>query len=296
LNSYNNAIDLYVWQMSDGQAAVGTKQVLSATSAGVGVFTTNPAYALDVAGVVNATAGYRLAAYNGYLVDDYFSSASNRVGLWMSGGNMKVFTSGLSSAYTVALSVATGDGTFTDLVKTSVTGGTTLVGGVTLSNAYNASVSLTASNACLGVNNASPAYALDVVGTIKCTSKIRTPLFQALPVFSVVQATWKNAVSSTLTFNGGTLFFTLDWSWYTNTASSSDTVTFTLFTTPGNVSVATMTKFFLFNQSNLHLCGSHSQIISNITAGTYYLKATYGNIAVSDNADTLNGNVIELPF
>jgi hypothetical protein len=55
-----------------------------------------------------------------------------------------------------------------------VAGGTTLVGGVTLSNAYNASVSLTASNACLGVNNASPAYALDVAGDARVTAALVT--------------------------------------------------------------------------------------------------------------------------
>ena len=54
-NTYDNAIDLYVWQTSDSASAVGTKQAMSVTSAGTGIFTTTPAYPLDVVGAARCS-------------------------------------------------------------------------------------------------------------------------------------------------------------------------------------------------------------------------------------------------
>ena len=54
-NSSGNAIDFYVWQAAQGITSTGNKQVMSVTSTGVGMFTSNPLYALDVNGVINAS-------------------------------------------------------------------------------------------------------------------------------------------------------------------------------------------------------------------------------------------------
>jgi len=54
-NNTQNAIDFYVWQTTQLQSDVGNKQVLSITSPGVGIFNSNPAYALDVTGTINST-------------------------------------------------------------------------------------------------------------------------------------------------------------------------------------------------------------------------------------------------
>lgn len=49
-NDANNAIDFYVWQTSDTSSGIGSKQMLSITSAGVGVNTTTPTTTLEVNG------------------------------------------------------------------------------------------------------------------------------------------------------------------------------------------------------------------------------------------------------
>jgi predicted acyltransferase (DUF342 family) len=58
-NDANNAMDFYVWQTSDASSAIGTKQVMSITSAGVGIGTASPGYKLDVAGDINTNATLR---------------------------------------------------------------------------------------------------------------------------------------------------------------------------------------------------------------------------------------------
>ena len=60
----NNAIDFYVWQQSQSQNSTGTKQVMSVTSAGVGVGTTTPAYALDVVGDINLSGSIKINGSN----------------------------------------------------------------------------------------------------------------------------------------------------------------------------------------------------------------------------------------
>jgi hypothetical protein len=45
-----NAIDFYIWKVADTINTIGTKQLMSITSVGVGIFKNNPAYALDVLG------------------------------------------------------------------------------------------------------------------------------------------------------------------------------------------------------------------------------------------------------
>jgi hypothetical protein len=49
-DDYGNAIDFYIWKMADTSSVIGTKQLMSITSVGVGIFKNNPAYALDVVG------------------------------------------------------------------------------------------------------------------------------------------------------------------------------------------------------------------------------------------------------
>jgi Chaperone of endosialidase len=57
-DSSSNAIDFYVWQTSQGITEIGNKHVLSVTSRGVGVSTTDPKYNLDVNGSINASSLY----------------------------------------------------------------------------------------------------------------------------------------------------------------------------------------------------------------------------------------------
>ena len=56
-NDIHNALDFYVWQTSDAVTSVGTKHVMSATSVGVGIGTTSPAYTLQVNGDIALSYG-----------------------------------------------------------------------------------------------------------------------------------------------------------------------------------------------------------------------------------------------
>lgn len=53
-----NAIDFYVWQSSQATTALGNKGMLSITSVGVGIATSNPQYTLDINGSINASNMY----------------------------------------------------------------------------------------------------------------------------------------------------------------------------------------------------------------------------------------------
>jgi hypothetical protein len=65
-NDTGNAIDFYVWQTSDATSAVGTKQVMSVTSAGVGIGTTTPINRLTVkSNHSDANTGFCLDAGDG---------------------------------------------------------------------------------------------------------------------------------------------------------------------------------------------------------------------------------------
>jgi hypothetical protein len=52
-DDFGNAIDFYIWKVADTINTVGTKQLMSITSVGVGIFKNNPAFALDVLGTCN---------------------------------------------------------------------------------------------------------------------------------------------------------------------------------------------------------------------------------------------------
>jgi hypothetical protein len=49
-NDFNNAIDFFIWQISDTSSNVGSKHLMSITSLGVGINTTNPTQTLSVNG------------------------------------------------------------------------------------------------------------------------------------------------------------------------------------------------------------------------------------------------------
>lgn len=49
-NNTQNALDFFVWQTSDGVSTVGSKNVMSVTNTGVGVYSSNPQYPLHVEG------------------------------------------------------------------------------------------------------------------------------------------------------------------------------------------------------------------------------------------------------
>jgi hypothetical protein len=54
-DNYDNAIDFYVWKSTDATTAIGTKQIMSITSGGVGIGITNPSQALQVSGNIQAS-------------------------------------------------------------------------------------------------------------------------------------------------------------------------------------------------------------------------------------------------
>ena len=88
---------------------------INGANGNVGIGTTNPSYSLDVVGQVNCTTGYRVAVYNGYLLDDNFdTSGSNRYGVHMASGVTRLFSAGAYAPSAIALSQATGTGTFID--------------------------------------------------------------------------------------------------------------------------------------------------------------------------------------
>lgn len=67
-----------------------------------------------MSGTVNATYGYRVSGYNGYLLDDVLASASDRYGIHMSDGIIRMYTSGVFRGSALALRVATGSNTLID--------------------------------------------------------------------------------------------------------------------------------------------------------------------------------------
>lgn len=88
---------------------------INGANGNVGIGTTNPSYSLDVVGQVNCTTGYRIGAYNGYILDNNFdTSGSNRYGVHMANGVTRLFTAGAYAPSAIALSQATGTGTFID--------------------------------------------------------------------------------------------------------------------------------------------------------------------------------------
>ena len=55
LDDTGNSIDFLVWQSSQSTTAVGNKNIMSITSPGVGIFTSNPSYPLHVVGAIYAS-------------------------------------------------------------------------------------------------------------------------------------------------------------------------------------------------------------------------------------------------
>ena len=103
---------------------VSPTTVLTLSSNQVGINNASPGYALDITGQCNTTTGYRVAGYNGYLLDNYFA-ANDRYGLYMNGGTTRLYTSGNFYAGTLAMSLATGAGTFTDFFTIAHAGAAT---------------------------------------------------------------------------------------------------------------------------------------------------------------------------
>ena len=58
----SNAIDFYVWQSSDTSSGIGTKQVMTLDTNGVGIGTTTPSQKLDVVGNINASGAVTAAS------------------------------------------------------------------------------------------------------------------------------------------------------------------------------------------------------------------------------------------
>ena len=95
-NDSNNAIDFYVWQTTDGSTTIGKKQVMSMTSAGVGIGITNPLYQLQTygisylqskqAGLPSTTSigsdGAALIIYNGETTSETMSIGFSNSQLW----------------------------------------------------------------------------------------------------------------------------------------------------------------------------------------------------------------------
>jgi hypothetical protein len=116
-------------QMGPGLASgnfTSPSMTFANSGSNVGILTTAPAYALDVNGTVNTSAGFRVASYNGYLLDDSFGAPNDRYGMHMTNGNVRTYASGAYGPSAVSLSLATGDGTFADLFTINHTGNATL--------------------------------------------------------------------------------------------------------------------------------------------------------------------------
>lgn len=113
----------------------------SAGSSYVGIGTGSPGYTLDVAGTINSAAGFRISACNNYMLDNYFG-VNDRYGLHMKSGIMRMYTAANYAPSALALSLATGIDTFTDLLYINHSGQ-------------------------VGIGTASPGVPLDVIGQIR---------------------------------------------------------------------------------------------------------------------------------
>ena len=137
-NDANNGFDFYVWQRSDAIGAVGSKHAASITSAGLGVFNSNPSYALDVNGT--SRIGNLVVSRNMASVGDVvmFNSALpatiGHIGIRIPEEGSLSFNA--TSNRTIVFRIQ-------DVERIRVD-----------------------SNGNLGIGTASPAYALDVNGTI----------------------------------------------------------------------------------------------------------------------------------
>ena len=90
----------------------------------VGVWTTTPAERLDVVGSARCSTGFKVNAWNGYLLDDLFANSNDRYGLHMSGAVHRMYTSCNSGPWRgqLALSHCYGDGLFLDRLSVNSNG------------------------------------------------------------------------------------------------------------------------------------------------------------------------------
>ena len=151
-NGTDNAIDLYVWQTSDGSTSVGSKQVLSATYAGVGIFTTAPAYALDVSGTARVTGAATLSG-GGSLAGtfNFPTTGSSSAISWGSGPYSKIYDDG-------DLRISTDD-----IMH--------FYNGLTSSSPGTERLTIIA-NGNVGVGTTTPGYLLDVNGSARFNSTV----------------------------------------------------------------------------------------------------------------------------
>jgi hypothetical protein len=166
-NDANNAIDFYVWQTSDGSSAIGTKQVMSITSAGVGIGTASPGYKLDVAGDINTNSTLRSATLsNSGNMQIGGTTILNGSQLYTAGGNF--FIDGLTSGQTIF--------GYSTPKPTTVKGIIQVYNNVSdrsMILCVNTAGSTSGSNG-VGIFNSAPIYPLDVTGDINTTTVVRS--------------------------------------------------------------------------------------------------------------------------
>jgi hypothetical protein len=105
-----NAIDFYVWRTTDAINAIGTKQIMSVTSAGVGVGLSNPSFNLDVSGNIRSTSttsnnigGVTLSNTNltlaGAITGSTVSSINNIGGVLLRNSQLRLANAASSAQY-----------------------------------------------------------------------------------------------------------------------------------------------------------------------------------------------------
>lgn len=130
---------------------------------------------------------------------------------------------------------------------------------------------------------------------IKGTGLIQANSFKLIHVFNLGSVTWHTGVnSSNFTVGNGTKMLYFSYAYYASTVVNTNAY-FDIYTSGGTL-VTTLTTYFCFNYTGLHMPTTYTTVVSNTTmpAGTYYIRAR--NDGVTNADDYLYAVLVNYPF
>lgn len=130
---------------------------------------------------------------------------------------------------------------------------------------------------------------------IKGTGLIQANSFKLIHVFNLGSVTWHTGVnSSNFTVGSGSKMLYFSYAYYCGVTGNVNAY-FDIYTSGGSL-VTTLTTYFCFNYTGLHMPTTYTTVVSNTTmpAGTYYIRAR--NDGVTNADDYLYAVLVNYPF